>query len=361
MNSKITNILLALPLLLLSACSADDSGTHSDRGYAKGEDRKIRFTASVANSVRNNVDLTRSWADTYNDHLPMNAPVYVYLYAYNDSESEAIDVANYMFKEKMGETWTSAWVYETQSEYDVASGRSPLAQTYPTAAQTTSGDAEDAQPVFPASLTSNDAYVDAIGIFLPEGGGNNTSVGGGTLTFTVPSMQTTQAAVVSADLLTNDVTSTFKSDASAINLELKHRMAKVLVEFNPTEDLTSENMPNNTYSVQNVYTERTLTIKTGTITTTGSTQTITAKVGEPFFMPPQTIPSETQLLQFDLRNVGGTATGIKNVTLKTTSALEFQEGVFYILTVNVGVRYITLTTTIRDWTGEAMTFDKIIL
>ena len=53
--------------------------------------------------------------------------------------------------------------------------------------------------------------------------------------------------------------------------------------------------------------------------------------------------------------------GIKNVTFKPSSDLTFNEGVFYILSLNVGIRYITLTTTIKDWTGETINFDKIIL
>ena len=364
MSNKIVNILLAMPLLLLSGCSSDDDGTRQDGVSVNGENRKIRFTASVSSPVFNDGGITRAWADTYNDRLPSGAPVYVYLYAYNGSGS-AIDVINYMFKNKKGEDYTGAFVYQTSSEVDVASGRSPLVQISPTAADMGVTDAEDVQPVFPASLTSEDAYVDAVAIFLPEGGGSNGSgelhVGGGTFTFTAPADQTTETAVVSADLLTNEVSSTMKSSTSAINLDMRHRMCKVLVQFNPTEGLTQDNMPNNTYLMENVQTRLTMSLPEGTVTTTGPRGTVTALAGQPFFIAPQTIMAGTELLKFDLRNVGGTETGIKNVTLKPTTDLEFRGGVFYVLTVDVGVRYINMTTTIKDWTGETVVFDKVIL
>ena len=189
----------------------------------------------------------------------------------------------------------------------------------------------------------------------------NMNFGGGYFTFTAPADQTSQAAVVSADLLTNEVTSTMKTAAAAINLDMRHRMCKVLVQFNATEDLTEENLPNNTYQMVNVQRELTGTIKTGVVQTTGSTGTVTALLGQPFFIPPQTIAAGTELLKFNLRNIGGTGTGIKNVVFKPTSAFEFREGTYYVLNINVGVRYITLTTTIKDWTGETINFDKIIL
>lgn len=360
MNRKIVNILLAVPLLLFSACSADDGSS----GSVNGENRKIRFTASVSSPIYNDGGVTRAWADTYNDCLPISALVFVYLYAYNNSESQAIDVANYMFKEKKGENWTTAWFYQTQSDVDAVSRQSPLAQVYPTAEETTTNDAEDALAAFPATL-SNDGYVDAIAVFLPAGGDSNMNaslyVGGGTFVFTAPADQTTQDAVVSADLLTSEVASTMKNGASAINLDMRHRMSKVLVQFTPTENLTEENMPNGTYMMENVKTQLTLSLPSGSVSTTGSAGTVTATVGEPFFIAPQTITAGTELLKFNLRNVGGTDTGIQNVTLKTTTDLEFREGVFYTLNVTVGVRYINLTTTIRDWTGETVPFDKIIL
>lgn len=359
LNSKFIHIMMAIPLLLMSACSADDGDVVPYSQGTKGENQKIRFTASVSSPIQHDWASTRSWADTYNDRLPINSIVYVYLYAYDDNHTEGTSVDDYMHTNGVLKEQTGGWVYHTQSEVDEASGRSPLAQYYPTAAQTNSGDAEDALPVFPS--WNENCYVDAIAVFLPEGSTSNVSMTNGILTFTAPSDQSTHDAVVSADLLTNEVSSTFKSGASAINLDMRHRMCKVLVQFNPTEDLTADNMPNNTYLMENVKTQLTTNLKTGVVTTTDETGTVTAKVGEPFFIAPQTIAAGTELLKFDLRNVGGTDTGIKNVTFSPTTDLEFRESTYYILTVNVGVRYITLTTTIKNWTGEEMNFDKIIL
>ena len=362
LDSKIVNIFLAMALLIMSACSADDEVTPYKQDTGKGS-QKIRFTASVSSPVQNAWASTRSWADSYNDRLPINSMVQIWLYAYDDSNPQGIDVANYMYNMRKdegdrSETWTTVWFYLTQSEVDEASGRSSLAQSSPSANDFGFSDPEDALPVFPSSL-GNDGYVDAIAVFLPEG--NNDIWENGNLVFTASADQTTEAAVVSSDLLTNAVSSTMKSDASAINLDMRHRMCKVLVQFNPTEDLTQDNMPNNTYLMEHVKTQLTVNLKTGSVTTTGSTGTVTAKLDEPFFIAPQTIPAGTELLKFNLRNVDGTASGIKNVTLVTTTDLEFREGTYYVLTVNVGVRYITLTTTIRGWTGETINFDKIIL
>ena len=362
LDSKIVNIFLAMALLIMSACSADDEVTPYKQDTGKGS-QKIRFTASVSSPVQNAWASTRSWADSYNDRLPINSMVQIWLYAYDDSNPQGIDVANYMYNMRKEEAdknaaWTTVWLYLTQSEVDEASGRSSLAQSSPSAVDFGFTDPEDALPVFPSSL-GDDGYVDAIAVFLPEG--DNDIWENGNLVFTAPADQTTEAAVVSSDLLTNEVSSTMKSSASAINLDMRHRMCKVLVQFNPTEDLTQDNMPDYTYQMEHVKTQLTTNLKTGVVTTTGSTGTVTAKVGEPFFIAPQTITAGTELLKFDLRNVDGTASGIKNVTLVPTTDLEFREGTYYVLTVNVGVRYITLTTTIRGWTGETINFGKIIL
>lgn len=367
LDSKIVNIFLAMALLIMSACSADDEVTPYKQDTGKGS-QKIRFTASVSSPVQNAWASTRSWADSYNDRLPINSMVQIWLYAYDDSNPQGIDVANYMYNMRKEEAdknaaWTTVWLYLTQSEVDEASGRSSLAQSSPSAVDFGFTDPEDALPVFPSSL-GDDGYVDAIAVYIPEVNevcSSEISWPNGSLVFTAPADQTNQVNVVTADLLTNEVSSTMKSGASAINLDMRHRMCKVLVQFNPTEDLTQDNMPNNTYLMENVKTQLTVNLKTGSVTTTGSKGIVTAKVGEPFFIAPQTIEAGTELLKFNLRNVEGTDTGIKNVTFSPTADLEFHEGTYYILTVNVGVRYITLTTTIRNWTGEEMNFDKIIL
>lgn len=352
-----------MPLLLLAGCSTDNDAAMSDSYKDKAERQKIHFTASVSSPVSGNNGVTRSWSDTYNNSLPSNAPLLVFLYAYDGSTyTTAKDIAKYMNEQGLLTRYTGEFHYKTEGEVDVASGRSALVQTYPTASDAKDGDAENAQPIFPMNL-GNDGYVDAIAIFVPEGGNGTPAIteAGGTYTFTAPSDQTTRDAVVSADLLTNEVTSTMKSNASAINLDMRHRMCKVLVQFNPTENLTEENMPNSTYLMENVKTQLTLTLPSGDVTTTGSTGNVKAKVGEPFFIAPQTITAGTELLKFDLRNIGGSAAGIKNVKLKPTTNLEFHEGVYYVLNVSVGVRYINLTTTIKDWTGEEIPFNKITL
>ena len=365
MKIRYSSSILFLPLLFAS-CSADDSGIAE-----KAKSQVMRFTASVTETTSPDAAKTRAWADAYNSSLPANSTLYIFLYGYKGDGSASDDgidlsVSQYESSRK--------WVYSTDGAVDVASGKSLLKQTSPTKddlpASATDREDDDALPKFPSTLldgaVKSTSYVDVFGVFLPPGSSTSPTVdnltpASSSFTFSVSTTQTTEAAVKACDLLTNDVAATFSINSSAVNLEMKHRMAKVLVLFNPTEDLTETNMPDDTYSVENVQTTRTVTLKTGEVETSGSTSTITAKVGEPFFLPPQTIDAGTELFKFDLCNIGGTATGIKNVTFSPVSAMTFSEGVYYILTLNVGVRYINLTTTIKDWTGETILFDKVIL
>lgn len=345
---------MLIGITMLAACTAEDSAP------ATGKGTPIRFTASVVDATEGT---TRAFADAYNSSFPTGTDIDVFLYGSNGSTT--IDLSKQQFSA------SQKWIYTTTGAVDVASGRSLLSQTSPSNTEYPEKDADDLLPQFPstdvlAETSENPVYVDVFAAFFPEGCNvspayNNIKPSTSSFTFDIQTDQTTEANIKASDFLANDVVSTFRSGASAINLEMKHRMAKVLVEFNPTEDLTADNMPNATYSVENVQTQLTVAPQTGSISTTGFTTTVTAQVGEPFFLPPQTISANTELLKFDLRNVGGSDIGIKNVTYSPPSDLDLREGVFYILTVNVGVRYITLTTTIKDWTGETMTFDKIIL
>lgn len=351
--------ILLLPLLLV-ACSSDDGNIPE-----KMAGQVLRFTASVNENSSADGARTRAWADAYNNSLPESAPVYIFLYGYKgdgSGDDTGVDISASQYPS------TKKWIYETVGTVDLASGKSLLRQLSPTVSELAASDPDpdDALPKFPETLNQSTAYIDVFGVYLPPNSTTSPVIGSLTpantnFTFSVPTSQTTEADVKAGDLLTSDVAATFRTNSSAINLEMKHRMAKVLVEFNATEDLTADNMPNNTYSVENVQTSRTVTLKTGEVANTESTTTITAKVGEPFFMPPQTISANTEFLKFDLRNVGGAATGIRNVTFTPSADMTFNEGVYYILTLNIGVRYITLTTTIRDWTGETILFDKIIL
>lgn len=340
---------MLIGITMLAACTAEDSAP------ATGKGTPIRFTASVVDATEGT---TRAYADAYNASFPTGTDIDVFLYANDGTTSSDLSVNQF-------EGASRKWIYTTTGAVDVASGRSLLSQKHPTATEVSKEDPDDALPQFPANVGEN-GYVDVFAAFFPEGCNvaptySEIVPGTSNFTFDVQTNQTTEVNIKASDFLANDVTATFRTGSSAINLEMKHRMAKVLVEFNATEDLTSDNMPNATYSVENVQTQLTVAPGTGDISTTGSATTVTAKVGEPFFLPPQVITANTPFLQFNLRNVGGAATGIQNVTYKPSQDLTLNAGVFYILTLNVGVRYITLTTTIKDWTGETITFDKKIL
>ena len=127
LNSKIVNILLAMALLMISACSADDSEVTSNSQNTNNKDQKIRFTASISSPFQQTWASTRSWADTYNDRLPINSSIYVYLFAYNDTQTGGLNVADYMISSGLlTDNTVIGWVYQTQSEVDESSGRSPL-------------------------------------------------------------------------------------------------------------------------------------------------------------------------------------------------------------------------------------------
>lgn len=367
MTMRIKYFLYVLLLPLIAACSADDSSIAE-----KVDGPVLCFTASVTDNTSSGGTQTRAWGDTYNTSLPPNAEIDIFLYGYTGGEGTDPGIDLSTLTPQFISSDSKRWVYQTVGSVDLSSGKSLLRQIYPTTEQTnlpegqSEKDPDDALPKFPSDLPNATGYVDVFGVFLPPGcitSPERSAITPATtsFTFSVPTDQTTEANVGVCDLMANDVAATFRSSAASINLEMKHRMAKVLVEFNATEDLNDDNLPNNTFKVNNVQISRTVTPKTGDVSTSGGTQSITAKVGKLFFLPPQTIAAGTELLQFDLRNVGGTDTGIKNVTFKPSADFTFNEGVFYTFSLNVGIRYITLTTTIKNWTGEIINFDKIIL
>ena len=313
--------------LFLTACSSGEEQVRT----GSGKEVPILLTTSVQPALRTE---TRAgyMADYYSNSLPVGSLIDVLIY--NASNNAAITT-------ELTDP-TQPWIYRTLDEADPTTGRSTLLLTNATKA-----------PHFPNGV--NDVNIFAV---YPQVAGLTPSTG--SFQFSVNTNQTTESAIIGGDLLTSELTSMNINDG-AVNLELYHRMAKVLVEFVPSNDLAAENMPNTTYSVTNVKTGVTVTPTTGGVATNAATTTVTAKVGEPFFLPPQTITAGTQLLQFDLKNVGATGTGIRNVTFSPTTDIVLEGNIFYVLQLTVGVNYIKLTTTIKDWTGETVLFDKIIL
>ena len=307
--------------LLVSSCSSE-----SDTQKVSS-DRTIHFTASVS-GTQTPWSMTRS-ADDYNNSLPENAVIDVFIY---DDSNNDLSVTQF------GSSQT--WVYKTVGDADATTGKSLLAQTSP----------EDL-PKFPSGCN----FVNIFATF-PHNGSVTPSQS--SWTFSVSTDQTSNAQT--SDLLASEIASTGREFASAVNLDMKHRMAKVLVIFNPTDELSAVNMPNGTISVSNVKTSVTISPKTGSVSTSGSTTTITALAGEAFFLPPQTIAAGTQFLKFDLRNNSG-GTGIQNVTVKPTTALELNGGVFYVLTVDVGIVNVSISSTITPWDKEILPFDPVIL
>lgn len=314
-------MLLVTIMLLVSSCSSEGNS------HKESSDRPIYFTASVS-ATQMPWSITRS-ADDYNNSLPENSVIDVFIY--DDSNND-------LSLTQLGSSQT--WVYKTVGDADATTGKSLLTQSSPADL-----------PKFPSGCN----YVNIFATFPHDGSVNPSQA---SWTFSVSTNQTSN--IETNDFLASEMASTGREFASAINLDMKHRMAKVLVVLNPTDDLSAVNMPIGNFSVTNVKTNVTIVPKTGSVSTTGSPTTITAQVGQPFFLPPQTIAAGTQFLRFNLRNNSG-ATGIQNVTVKPATALELNAGVFYVLTVNVGIVNIHMTSTIVPWGKENLPFDPVIL
>lgn len=313
--------LLMTVVLLASSCTS----TGDTREVSS--DRPIYFTASVS-GTQTPWSITRS-AEEYNNSFPENSVIDVFIY---DDSNNDISVS------QLGSSQT--WVYKTVGDADAGTGKSLLTQTSPSDL-----------PKFPSGCN----YVNIFATF-PHNGSVTPSQS--SWTFSVSTNQTTN--VETNDLLASEIASTGREFASAVNLDMKHRMAKVLVVFNPTGELSAVNMPNGSFSVTNVKTSVTISPKTGSVSTSGSTTTITAQAGQAFFLPPQTIAAGTQFLKFNLRNNAGAA-GIQNVTVKPGTTLELNGGVFYVLTVDVGIVNVSMSSTITPWDKEILPFDAVIL
>ena len=266
---------------------------------------------------------TRGYADAYNNSLPSGSQIDVFIY---DDTGADISITF------AGSPTT--WVYRTNGEVDAVTGKSALVKVSPS------------------------EYVDYFAVYPhTEGVTPSTS----SYNFSVQTDQTTQENILKSELITNDITNCPSEDARSVNLALKHRMAKVLVQFVPTGEMKEENLPDMFY-VTNICPTVTIDPQEGTIDTGNSqTTTLTAARGQAFFLPPQTIQANSQFLKFDLKAVGGADTGIKNVTFTPTSSITFNANTCYVLSLKLDLNYIKLTGSIKDWTAETLAFDKIIL
>lgn len=323
---------------LLVGCHADE--TASPIGQ---DDESLILLSALTSSP---VTVTRiGAADTYNNSLPEGSEVAVYIYD---------DVGTYLTgKVGSNSNATATWVYRTGTPYAAGEGlyKSSLSLY-----------SHDKTPVFPkldeynlrdyvrifAAYPNNSAYVPTVTNY----------------TVTVPIDQTggttdNQNAIAASDLMTTDGMVTYTKaqceDNTLVELQLKHRMAKVTVVFTPAtgSDLTAVNMPTK-FDVLNVYRSLTVTPSTGavsTVTSGATTEAIPLKgsTTQSFFIPPQDLASGTKMLKFNILG-SGQFKGIEGASLSLSGAQNFEGGKAYLITVSVDVDHITMTGTITSWT-----------
>ena len=343
-----TYILLATMLGLTVGCSTD-----KEMGFTQNE-VELHFSATTISSA----PFTRAGAaDAYNDALPAGSDIGVYIYGYLGSDSWDISTL-----QPTNGTTSKTWIYRTVGEavqVDATSKVSNLTLT-----------SHSSAPKFPARPSDNQDMdrVEITAIFP-----NNTSFTPSSTPdyyqFIAELDQTTVANIKKSDLLTNDKVAYTKTqcEGQSLQLNLKHRMAKLHVTFVPKtgSDLTTANMPT-AFDVQNVFRAVKITPKAGTVTRdetvekTTSTAPLKAVTEHSFFIAPQEIAASTTLLKFDIKG-SGKFKGIEGCTFAPSAKVTFDAGKSYEITVTVDVDFASITGTITTWNTETMSYDTVVL
>ena len=334
MKRRLTYLFLtASAVLAWQGCSSDSRLTATNHSVP------ITF----GNVTINKGELTRATmgADQHNTGLPYGSRIDVFIY---NSSGTPVPTDN----EAQGNpSAILPIVYVTTENPDPEMAQSALNRE----------STAQASPKYP---TSDDANIFAVWPAMASGSS--------AYSFTIQSDQRIAANVTASDLLATDRIVQPEVGGKAIDLPMTHCMAKVIVKFNATGNLTAANMPDE-YSVLGVKNSVTIDPQTaatssgrGAITTNSGTTNLSCNTAEAFLIPPQRIESGTTFLQFNIKGIAANAfNDITGVTFKPATDIEFQANTVYEITVNVNVDYITATATITPWNTEDMTFDKVIL
>lgn len=281
-------------------------------------------------------------ADAHTTGLPQGSEIDVFLY---DSSGTPLKIES-------GGNVSTPLVYVTLDAPNQETAQSALGMKTVSASPAYPNEGDNSAYIFavwPAKATATEADADSY-------------------TFTVSDNQRVAANVAASDLLATDRIVQSKDAAKAIDLPMTHCMAKVIVKFNPTGNLTQANMPTD-FTVTGIKNSVTIKPKTaatssgrGAISTNAATTSIAASTAEAFLIPPQTVAAGATLLQFDISGTAGdNFNAISNATYKPATAITFEANSVYEITVNVNVNYITATATITPWNKEDMVFDKVTL
>ncbi len=334
MKRRLTYLFLtASAVLAWHGCSSDHRLTATNRSVP------IIF----GNVTVNKGELTRATmgADVHNTGLPYGSRIDVFIY---NSAGTPVPTDNELQGNPQAEL---PIVYVTTENPDPEMAQSALNRE---------GNSQ-ASPKYPSN---DDANIFAVWPAMTSGSSPYT--------FTIQSDQRSAANVTASDLLATDRIVQPEVGGKAIDLPMTHCMAKVIVKFNATGNLTAANMPDE-YSVLGVKNSVTIDPQTaatssgrGAITTNSGTSNLSCSTAEAFLIPPQTVAAGATFLQFDIKGtVADHLNAISGATFKPTAAIEFQANTVYEITVNVNIDYITATATITPWNTEDMTFDKVIL
>ena len=322
-------------LLTLVSCT-NDAGLFENKLTERAE---ISLSASVGNVPA----VTRMAADTYNSSLPVGMQMDVYIY---DSNGISLAQLNDETEGRTSGTTRMPWVYRTSGSPD-PSGKSAI----------TLVDATQDSPQFPNKTPQVEGEDNTANIFAvcPS---NPLCV--------VALDQTDAENIKASDLMTTDWIKPANGSKEAINLEFKHRMAKIRVTFTPDGSLQEGNMPVN-FDVVNVYRSYSLNTGLNSVNSYEGNADITteamplkASTLEAFFLPPQTISADTKLLVFDI--VGsGDFKGISGAWFAPATSIKLESNTVYDINITVNIDFITATCNISTWEHEDLPSDTKIL
>lgn len=335
MKTRTTYHILAIAALLaLWACSSDSDSWPKD----SNECTPILF--SSVSIDKNSVKTRTMAADTHNKGLDKGAEINVFIYNENGNPVKNGD-------EDSSPLATLPLVYKTTDDANPETAQSALTPKE-----------SNTSPAYPNG-ENNNAYIFA---FYPT---TATKVSDDEYTFSASTDQRVADNIIQSDLLATDLIIQPRAGGKAIDLPMSHRMAKIIVKFNPTGSLTEENMPTE-FQVINVQKDITIRPKTtatsgsASITTSGAATTIIANSSEAFLIPPQTISNA--FLKFTIKGKASDKfDDIIDVTFTPTQSLTLEANNVYEITVSVNVNYVTVTAAITPWNHEDITFDKYIL
>lgn len=292
-------------------------------------------------------------ADTYDVSLPEASQIAIYIYG-----SDGVYVQP---KSSSNEAVNETWVYQTGAPYAIGGG------------QYRSGISLKSHKKTPEFPSENNVKKDFVNIFATYPNHTAFTPPAGDYTVEAPIDQTGKDdanidAIKDADLLTTDGMVKFTKeqcdDNDKIDLQLKHRMAKLTVTFTPKtgSDLTSANMPTK-FDVIGVYRSLKVTPSAGTVTTVEADATtqeapLKGSTAQSLFLPPQRI--STTLLKFNILG-GGKFKGLTGCTFTPASTLDLEGGHEYLINVTVDVDYASVTGSITSWNEVTMSYDTVVL